>query len=65
MSDVKIQVLDNGPFAVTGKTEIVDAEGKKFEQKDPAYLCRCGLSTTMPYCNGAHEGKLKSAPRAK
>lgn len=65
MSKVSIQALDNGPYVVNGQVELVDGEGKVIETKEQCYLCRCGLSATQPYCNGAHEGKLNSVVRPK
>ena len=51
----KITVLDNGPYLVKGPVVVVDAEGNRFpaERKTIA-LCRCGGSTTKPFCDGTH-----------
>lgn len=65
MADVKIQVLDNGPYVIAGSVDVVDGAGNKFEKKEQLALCRCGLSKQMPFCDGSHQGKLNSAPRAK
>lgn len=65
MTNVKIQAFDNEPFMVKGEIEVIDGQGKVIETKEECYLCRCGLSATMPYCNGAHEGKLNSVVRSK
>lgn len=62
MSDIK--VLDNGPLLVTGDTSLLDGEGNKLEAKSQIYLCRCGLSTNKPFCNGAHKGHFDSIIRA-
>ena len=46
MSDVTIQVKDNGPFLVQGNISIVDAEGQEFKTDAKAIaLCRCGASS--------------------
>lgn len=51
----KITVLDNGPFLVTGSVVVTDAQGQKFQsQRETIALCRCGGSTTKPFCDGAH-----------
>lgn len=63
MSDVQIKVLDNGPLRVTGTVELVDAEGNKFPQKAAFSLCRCGLSSKLPYCDGSHKGNFESIVR--
>lgn len=62
MADVKI--LDNGPLIATGIT-LLDSEGTKIETKEQTYLCRCGLSSDKPFCNGAHKGKFESVVRAQ
>ncbi|MDF2499647.1 MAG: hypothetical protein K0Q77_361 [Anaerosporomusa subterranea] len=65
MADLKIQVLDNGPNIVIGNADVVDADGKSFKKGEQWALCRCGLSKNMPFCDGSHQGKFNSAPRAK
>jgi CDGSH iron-sulfur domain-containing protein 3 len=51
----KITTLDNGPFLVTGPTVITDATGQAYHpERETIALCRCGGSTTKPFCDGAH-----------
>ena len=64
MAGVKIQVLDNGPFLINGEVEIVDGQGFTIENKDQCSLCRCGFSSTQPYCSGAHQGKYYNELRS-
>lgn len=54
MSEVKAQVLENGPLMVTGACEITHKDGS-VEVKDKAFFCRCGESANKPYCDGAHK----------
>lgn len=56
MSDVKITVRRDGPYLVKGPIELVDAEGNPFsvEAGKTIALCRCGGSTTKPFCDGTH-----------
>jgi CDGSH-type Zn-finger protein len=55
MADVTIKATDNGPYVVEGDVEIIDAEGNVFVPKSPRIaLCRCGGSTTKPFCDGTH-----------
>jgi CDGSH iron-sulfur domain-containing protein 3 len=61
MADVK--VLDNGPILATGIT-LLDGEGNQIETKEQVYLCRCGLSSNKPFCNGAHKGQFESVVKA-
>lgn len=65
MSDISIKTLDNGPFIVSGAVDLIDGENNALPVKEPLALCRCGRSTNMPYCTGAHEGKFESVVRAK
>ncbi|MES9684474.1 hypothetical protein CN514_18360 [Bacillus sp. AFS001701] len=64
MSDVQIKVLDNGPLRVTGTVDLVDAEGNVYPQKAAFSLCRCGMSSKLPYCDSTHKGKFESVVRA-
>jgi CDGSH-type Zn-finger protein len=50
---VKITIRNNGPYFVEGDFELVDAAGNPVELKKRA-LCRCGGSTTKPFCDGTH-----------
>ena len=51
----KITALDNGPCLVGGPVVVVDAEGSGFSSKrETVALCRCGGSTTRPFCDGTH-----------
>lgn len=55
---VTITILANGPLLIKDPVLLVDAEtGASIPiAKLPIALCRCGLSDTKPYCNGAHKG---------
>jgi CDGSH-type Zn-finger protein len=49
----KINVRPNGPLIVEGDFTLVDENGNEVVPKKKA-LCRCGGSTTKPYCDGTH-----------
>jgi CDGSH-type Zn-finger protein len=53
---VVIKVRNNGPYKVTGPVTIIDADGNVYEppEGDGIVLCRCGGSTTKPFCDGTH-----------
>ena len=55
MNDATITPSDNGPYLVQGNVTLRDAEGNPYEVSDTIALCRCGLSSTKPFCDGAHE----------
>lgn len=56
MADVTIKIRDNGPYLVTGTVTLTDAQGNVLPPtgRDTIALCRCGGSTTKPYCDGTH-----------
>jgi CDGSH-type Zn-finger protein len=56
MADVEITPRPNGPYLVKGPVRIVDADGNEFDTAGRAAiaLCRCGGSTTKPFCDGTH-----------
>jgi CDGSH-type Zn-finger protein len=57
VSDVEIKVRNNGPYKVTGPIRLIDADGNEYdvgEQGEVIALCRCGGSTTKPFCDGTH-----------
>lgn len=57
MADVEIKVRENGPYKVTGPVRVFDADGNEYEvgvDGRPVALCRCGGSTTKPFCDGSH-----------
>ena len=57
MTDVTIQVRANGPLKVTGPVTIIDADGNEYDLSDfgdSVVLCRCGASTTKPFCDKTH-----------
>jgi 3-phenylpropionate/trans-cinnamate dioxygenase ferredoxin subunit len=56
---IEIQALKNGPYQVSGdlaELGIKDAGGNAYDLagKPRVYLCRCGASTTKPFCDGQH-----------
>ncbi len=56
MDDVTVQVRVNGPYLVRGPFTLTDADGNEFELPagSAVALCRCGGSTTKPFCDGTH-----------
>jgi CDGSH-type Zn-finger protein len=55
---VTIKVRENGPYRVDGDetgVKLVDWNGNEYAiTKRPFALCRCGGSTTKPFCDGTH-----------
>jgi CDGSH-type Zn-finger protein len=54
MSEVSITVKKNGPYIVKGLVTLTDAQGNVYPAKENMALCRCGGSTTKPFCDGTH-----------
>lgn len=54
-SAVRIVCATNGPLLVRGPLTVVGSDGSMSEGTKGA-LCRCGLSTTKPFCDGSHKG---------
>lgn len=50
---VTIKIKDNGPYLVEGEFRLVDMQGNEIPVAKRA-LCRCGGSTTKPFCDGTH-----------
>lgn len=54
MAEVNIEVRRNGPYIVTGPIEMRDADGARYPSETRVALCRCGASTSKPFCDGTH-----------
>lgn len=55
MSQVTIRVHKNGPYEVSGVT-VADFAGDTYPPEEGSiYLCRCGQSSTKPFCDGTHK----------
>ena len=66
MAETTITPLDDGPYLVKGPVKLVDASGAEFQVGGKTVaLCRCGASSTKPFCDGTHvKVRFKSAERA-
>ena len=54
MSNVKVNLMENGPIIVNGKVELKNSEGEVVPTDETVALCRCGGSTNKPFCDGTH-----------
>jgi CDGSH-type Zn-finger protein len=67
MTDVTIRVSENGPYLVRGPITLTDSDGNPYDVAEgkTVALCRCGGSTTKPFCDGTHSRKgFEAAERA-
>ena len=51
-----IRLRRNGPYVIDADdVRVVDWEGREYPVgRRPVALCRCGASTTKPFCDGTH-----------
>ena len=61
MPATKLTINSNGSVKVEGDFEIVDREGNKYDLagREIVSLCRCGLSSNKPFCDGSHKGHFE------
>jgi CDGSH-type Zn-finger protein len=54
---VRIRLRENGPIVIEAdEVTIVDWNGQPYEiSRMPVALCRCGGSSTKPFCDGSHK----------
>jgi len=50
-----IRAYENGPLLVRGDFQLLDEDGLELDpQRATIALCRCGRSTSKPFCDGSH-----------
>lgn len=59
MSEITITIKQNGPYRIEGddvaKVRILDHTGAELRPPGKVIaLCRCGGSSTKPFCDGTH-----------
>ncbi|MCJ8167234.1 CDGSH iron-sulfur domain-containing protein [Pontibacter sp. E15-1] len=61
MAKTKITVNNNGSLRVEGEFEIVDKNGNPYglQGRELVSICRCGLSSNKPFCDGSHKGHFE------
>ena len=52
-SQTAIFIAKNGPYVVTGDTDLLEISGEGAARKQLT-LCRCGASRNKPFCDGSH-----------
>jgi len=51
---LSVDPLPDGPLQVMGNVEICAGTGRTVARAQNARLCRCGGSSTKPFCDGTH-----------
>jgi CDGSH-type Zn-finger protein len=60
---LKVSIIENGPIILDFKGPVsVNISGVTEEKTGPIALCRCGKSSTKPFCDGAHRDAKFEAP---
>jgi CDGSH-type Zn-finger protein/uncharacterized Fe-S cluster protein YjdI len=52
---LSVRPLINGPLMVKGALEVVSGTGRTVTRATEAFLCRCGASSSKPFCDGTHK----------
>ena len=52
---IVIEPLLNGPYLVENLEALTNSKGGALATKEVLALCRCGCSTTKPFCSGMHK----------
>jgi len=50
-----IRVIPGGPLHVKGNFQLKGSDGQMLQVVEEVYLCRCGGSSTKPFCDGTHK----------
>ncbi len=58
-----IRLRKNGPYVIDDPdVRVVDWNGQEYQvDRRPIALCRCGASTTKPFCDGTHRSLVADA----
>jgi CDGSH-type Zn-finger protein/uncharacterized Fe-S cluster protein YjdI len=51
---IDVSPQKNGPLVVTGNLEIISGTGRTVDRVTKVRLCRCGHSSTKPFCDNTH-----------
>jgi len=52
----QIVACTNGPLLIRGDVEILDGDGSVVPRtRSTVALCRCGVSSIKPFCDGTHK----------
>lgn len=44
----------NGPIVTSGNFKVIDERGKDVRKMQTMSICRCGASSSQPFCDGTH-----------
>jgi CDGSH-type Zn-finger protein len=52
---VKVEIEEWGPVKITGDFILKDLQRGNESSVREVLLCRCGKTSTQPYCDGSHK----------
>jgi CDGSH-type Zn-finger protein len=66
MSKTKLTINSNGSIKIEGDFEITDQNGTVYDLqgREALGLCRCGLSSNKPFCDGSHRNNFEHDAKA-
>lgn len=66
MSKTKLTINSNGSVKVEGDFEIIDSQGNVYglQGRTVLSICRCGLSSNKPFCDGSHRNHFEHDAKA-
>ena len=50
-----LKLMDNGPILLEGEYEVYSIGNPRVNSAKNAAMCRCGQSSTKPFCDGTHK----------
>ena len=63
---MKVKIIANGPICLdTQQAVSIELAGASEAKSGPLFLCRCGQSSTKPFCDGTHRKVKFEAPPAE
>jgi CDGSH iron-sulfur domain-containing protein 3 len=67
MAELTIKVRESGPYLLKGPVDLTDCDGNAYRiESETVVLCRCGGSSTKPFCDGSHRSNgFMATERAK
>lgn len=51
----EVRIQKKGPILIKGVFRFRESSGKITEGEQELYLCRCGASSSKPWCDGTHK----------
>jgi CDGSH-type Zn-finger protein len=56
-AEAVVEVIESGPLRISGNFILKDLKRDNESAPGEVWLCRCGLSSDKPYCDGSHKNR--------